>query len=111
MNETAYRDSKTGISFSRVLPDQKKAEEEKQKTTGPVRQPRPERPKRYDTGLETIDNFGKQHVGKSIVVVLRSGRTESGILKGFGMYDIALELTNKRIIIVMKHAIDTVSII
>ena len=67
--------------------------------------------KRYDTGKETIDNFGRAQVGKSVTVTLRSGRIESGILRGFGQYDIALEVQNKRVLIVMKHAIDTVSVL
>ena len=67
--------------------------------------------KRYDTGRETIDNFGISQIGKSVTVTLRSGRIESGILRGFGQYDIALEVQNKRVLIVMKHAIDTVSVL
>lgn len=72
---------------------------------------KPEKPKRYDTGSETIDNFGKHQIGKSITVTLRSGRVESGILKGYGQYDIAIELSNKKILIVMKHAIDVVAVL
>ena len=70
-----------------------------------------EKPKRYDTGSETIDNFGKQQIGKSITVTLRSGRVESGILKGYGQYDIAVELSNKRVLFIMKHAVDTVAVL
>jgi hypothetical protein len=29
---------------------------------------------RYDTGKETIDNFGKAQIGKSVTITLRSGR-------------------------------------
>ena len=71
---------------------------------------RPEPTRRYDTGKETIDNFGRSQIGKSVTITLRSGRIESGILRGFGQYDIALEVQNKRVLIVMKHAIDTVSV-
>jgi sRNA-binding regulator protein Hfq len=70
-----------------------------------------EKPKRYETGQETIDNFGKQQIGKSVIITMRNGRSESGILRGYGQYDIALELPTKRILIVMKHAIDTVSVL
>lgn len=64
--------------------------------------------RRYETGSSTIDNFGRQQIGRSVTVTLRGGRIESGILKGYGQYDIALELSNRRILFVMKHAIDTV---
>jgi len=67
--------------------------------------------RRYETGSSTIDNFGKQQIGKSVIITMRNGRSESGILRGYGQYDIALELPTKRILIVMKHAIDTVSIL
>lgn|GEM_PF-7115080 len=67
-------------------------------------------PRRYETGSMTIDNFGRQHIGKSVTVSLRNGRIETGILRGYGQYDIALELSNKKMLIVMKHAIDTVSV-
>ncbi|MCL4479981.1 MAG: hypothetical protein M1113_00630 [Candidatus Thermoplasmatota archaeon] len=30
--------------------------------------------RRYDTGKETIDNFGRSQIGKSFTVTLRSGR-------------------------------------
>ena len=72
---------------------------------------RSEPTRRYDTGKETIDNFGRAQIGKSVTVTLRSGRIESGILRGFGQYDIALELPNRKVLIVMKHAIDTVSVV
>jgi sRNA-binding regulator protein Hfq len=67
--------------------------------------------RRYETGNQGLDNFGKQQIGKSVIITMRNGRSESGILRGYGQYDIALELTTKRILIVMKHAIDTVSIL
>ena len=70
-----------------------------------------EKPKRYETGSSTIDNFGRQQIGKSVTIALRSGRVESGILRGYGQYDIAVELVNKRVLIIMKHAIDTVSVL
>ena len=72
---------------------------------------RSEATRRYDTGKETIDNFGRAQIGKSVTVTLRSGRIESGILRGFGQYDISLELPNRKVLIVMKHAIDTVSVV
>ena len=72
---------------------------------------RSEPTRRYDTGKETIDNFGRAQIVKSVTVTLRSGRIESGILRGFGQYDIALELPNRKVLIVMKHAIDTVSVV
>lgn len=65
--------------------------------------------RRYDTPYG-IDNFGKQQIGKSVTISMRSGRIETGILRGYGQYDIALELSNKKMLIVMKHAIDTVSV-
>ena len=71
---------------------------------------RSEPTRRYDTGKETIDNFGRAQIGKSVTVTLRSGRIESGILRGFGQYDIALEVQNKRILIIMKHAVDVVTV-
>ncbi len=67
--------------------------------------------RRYDTGSSTIDNFGRQQIGRSVTITMRSGRIESGILRGYGQYDIALETSNKRILIVMKHAIDTVVVV
>ena len=70
-----------------------------------------EKPKRYETGRDTIDNFGRAQIGKSVTVSLRSGRVESGILRGYGQYDIALELANKKVLVIMKHAIDLVSIL
>jgi sRNA-binding regulator protein Hfq len=67
--------------------------------------------KRYETGSETIDNFGRQQIGKSVTITMRGGRIESGTLRGYGQYDIALELPNKKILIVMKHAIDAVVVL
>ena len=78
--------------------------------TGDSRPERKDWLKRYDTGKETIDNFGRQQIGKSVTISMRSGRIETGILRGYGQYDIALELSNKKMLIVMKHAIDTVSV-
>ena len=69
------------------------------------------KPLRYDTGKEGIDNFGRAQIGKSIIVTMRGGRIESGILRGYGEYDIAMELSNKKVLIVMKHAIDTVVVL
>ena len=67
--------------------------------------------RRYETGSSTIDNFGRQQIGRSVTIAMRSGRVESGILRGYGQYDIALELANRKVLIIMKHAIDTVSVI
>lgn len=67
--------------------------------------------RRYETGSSTIDNFGRQQIGRSVTVTLRGGRIESGVLKGYGQYDIALELSNRKILFVMKHAIDTVVVL
>lgn len=78
--------------------------------TGDSRPERKDWSKRYDTGKETIDNFGRQQIGKSVTISMRSGRIETGILRGYGQYDVALELSNKKMLIVMKHAIDTVSV-
>ncbi|QRF74618.1 hypothetical protein Thermo_00103 [Thermoplasmatales archaeon] len=75
------------------------------------RQDKRDKPRRYDTGKETIDNFGKAQVGKPVTITLRSGRIESGILRGFGQYDIALEVQNGHILIIMKHAIDIVGVL
>ena len=88
--------------------------QERKKTVGgkalPDMEKRSEATRRYDTGKETIDNFGRAQIGKSVTVTLRSGRIESGILRGFGQYDIALEVQNKRILIIMKHAVDVVTV-
>ena len=67
--------------------------------------------RRYETGSSTIDNFGRQQIGRSVTVTLRGGRIESGVLRGYGQYDIALELSNRKILFVMKHAIDTVVVL
>lgn len=67
--------------------------------------------KRYETGSETVDNFGRAQIGKSVTITMRVGRLESGTLRGYGQYDIALDLPNRKMLIVMKHAIDTVVIL
>ena len=67
--------------------------------------------RRYETGSSTIDNFGRRQIGRSVTVTLRGGRIESGVLRGYGQYDIALELSNRKILFVMKHAIDTVVVL
>lgn len=59
----------------------------------------------------TLDCFGKAHVGRSIAVTLVNGRSESGRLTNVGMYDIELELPNGKSLIIMKHALVTVSIL
>ena len=48
--------------------------------------------------------------GKSITVTLIDGRIEAGIVKSMGQYSIALEAANKRMLIVNKAAIITVSV-
>ena len=67
--------------------------------------------RRYETGSETVDNFGRTQIGKSVTITMRGGRIESGTLRGYGQYDIALELPNRKVLIVMKHAIDTVVVL
>jgi hypothetical protein len=49
--------------------------------------------------------------GKSVVIVLLTGRTESGILKAMGQYSLSLELPSKKMLIVNKAAILTVSVL
>ena len=49
--------------------------------------------------------------GKSVVVVMVSNRTESGILRVVGQYFLSLELPNKKTLIVSKSGIITVSVL
>jgi hypothetical protein len=54
------------------------------------------------------DSLTKDLIGKSVVISILGGRNESGILKECGMYDILLEMSNKRTLIILKSAILTV---
>ncbi|MCL5782929.1 MAG: hypothetical protein M1476_03355 [Candidatus Thermoplasmatota archaeon] len=56
-----------------------------------------------------LDCMSKKDTGKSITITLINGRTEAGILKEIGMFDIKIELPNKRDLIIFKHALITVS--
>jgi sRNA-binding regulator protein Hfq len=56
------------------------------------------------------DCFSRKYIGELITVTLVNGRTESGILRDVGMFDIKLELQTKRELIVFKHSIITVSV-
>jgi sRNA-binding regulator protein Hfq len=58
-----------------------------------------------------LDCFSKKDVGKSVTMTLINGRVESGILKDIGMFDIKLELSNKKELILFKHALVSVSIL
>ena len=49
--------------------------------------------------------------GKSVVIVLLTGRTESGILKAMGQYSMSLELPTKKLLVVSKSAIVSVSVL
>lgn len=57
-----------------------------------------------------LDCFSKKDIGRTITVTLANGRSESGIPRDVGMFDIKLELPTKRELIVFKHAILTVSV-
>jgi sRNA-binding regulator protein Hfq len=48
--------------------------------------------------------------GKSATITMIDGRIESGIVKVMGQYSISMEAANKRILIVNKSAIITVSV-
>lgn len=50
------------------------------------------------------------HVGRPIVVTMIGGRTESGKLVSLGQYMIALELPNKRTLLIYKSGILTVTV-
>lgn len=63
------------------------------------------KPERY-----SHDSLTKEIIGKSVTISLIGGRIESGILKECGMYDILLEMTNKRTLIILKSAILTVAV-
>jgi hypothetical protein len=52
----------------------------------------------------------KDLIGKSVVISILGGRNESGILKECGMYDILIEMSNKRTLIILKSAILTVAV-
>lgn len=48
--------------------------------------------------------------GKTAVITLTTGRTESGVIKSIGQYFLSFELTNKKVLIVSKSAIVTVAV-
>jgi sRNA-binding regulator protein Hfq len=50
------------------------------------------------------------HIGRPIVVTMITGRTESGKLTALGQYMIAIELQNKRSLLIYKSAIITISV-
>jgi sRNA-binding regulator protein Hfq len=58
-----------------------------------------------------LDCFSGKDIGKTVTVTLVNGRTESGILRDVGMFDIKLELPIRRELIVFKHSIITVSVL
>lgn len=63
------------------------------------------KPERYSK-----DSLTKDLIGKSVIISLIGGRIESGILKECGMYDILIEMTNKRTLIILKSAILTMAV-
>lgn len=63
------------------------------------------KPERYSK-----DSLTKDLIGKSLVISILGGRNESGILRECGMYDILIEMPNKRNLIILKSAILTVSV-
>ncbi len=56
------------------------------------------------------DSLTKDLIGKSVVISILGGKNEAGILKECGMYDILLEMSNKRTLIILKSAILTVAV-
>ncbi len=74
---------------------------------------REERPQRdpSQNRYSVLDCLSKKDVGKSVTMTLINGRTESGILKDIGMFDIKLELPNRKELILFKHALVSVSIL
>lgn len=58
-----------------------------------------------------LDCLSRKDVGRTVAISLSNGRIESGKLMNIGMFDIQLELPNKKGLIVMKHSIVTVSIL
>lgn len=59
----------------------------------------------------THDSLTKDLIGKSVTISLIGGRIEAGILREVGMYDLCLEMSNKRNLIILKSAILTVTVI
>lgn len=57
-----------------------------------------------------LDCFGKADIGKNIVITMGNGRSESGELLAVGMFDIKIRMPNARELIVMKHALVTVTV-
>ena len=72
---------------------------------------REERPQRDPSmnRYSILDCMSKQDIGKSITVTLIDNRIVAGILKEVGMFDLKIEIPNKREMIIFKHALITVS--
>ncbi|MCL4337466.1 MAG: hypothetical protein M1129_04075 [Candidatus Thermoplasmatota archaeon] len=66
---------------------------------------------RYKTTTGSLDVFSSHLIGKSLVLTLINGRTESGILTQFGQYDLAIKTAQGRELIIMKSAIITVGVL
>ncbi len=65
---------------------------------------------RYKTTTGSLDVFSSHLIGKSLVITLINGRTESGILTQFGQYEVAIKTAQGRELIIMKSGILTVSV-
>ena len=70
-------------------------------------------PEKKDNIIKNYSNpepLNISHIGRPIVVTMITGRTESGKLTALGQYMIAIELQNKRSLLIYKSAIITISV-
>lgn len=56
-----------------------------------------------------LDLLSASDVGRSITVTMINGRTESGKLEDVAQFEIGIRLTTGKTLIILKHAIVTVS--
>ena len=75
--------------------------------------PRNERKERdpSQNRYSVLDCLSRKDIGRTATLTLSNGRTESGILKEIGMFDLKIELANKKDLILFKHALVSVSVL
>jgi hypothetical protein len=103
-----YKDPRTGVTFTRVTPAQK-VEAEKPKTEQ-SHQPRKSQESEGPRNYANPEPLNTSHIGKTVVVTMVNGRSETGRLLSLGAYMLSIELSTKKELIINKGAIITVSV-
>ncbi len=62
-----------------------------------------------ESRYSVLDLLSARDVGRSVTVTLINGRSESGKLEDVAQFEIGIKLVNNRSLIILKHAIVTVS--